>query len=122
MTFITLQTIPTWYPRSYNGQSTQSNSILKRKDGSIIHDENKKLECWIEHHSELYGVDGNANHHFINGLPGLPILEQLDEPPDVSEIILTIKSLSSDKAAGSDEIPAELLKALLSCTYTSSYN
>ena len=50
-------------------------------------------------------------YHFINGILDLSIPEQLDEPPDVFEIILTIKSLLSDKPAGSDEIPAELLKS-----------
>ena len=62
-----------------------------------------------------------ANRHFINGIPGLPILEQLDEPPDVSEIILNIKSLSSDKAAGSDETPAKFLKAGLDPLAVYSY-
>ena len=50
-------------------------------------------------------------YHFINGILDLSILEQLNEPPDVFEIILTIKSLLSDKPAGSDKIPAELLKS-----------
>ena len=74
-------------------------------------DQDQKLYRWIEHYSELYGTEGTADHAYIANLPATATDHSLDEHPDSYNIIQIIQSLCSGKAAGEDEIPAELLKA-----------
>jgi hypothetical protein len=93
------------------GPSKQSGGVLKRKDGTVIEDRGAKLDRWIEHYSELYGSEGNADTDYINSLPNLPVRLDLDKQPDTVEVAKFIKNLRLGKAAGMDEIPAELLKA-----------
>ena len=92
--------------KTATGPSAQTAGVLKRKDGSVIEDKGQKLDRWIEHYSELYGVEGTANHDYVNSLPDSAIQHHLDDPPDSAEITSII-----GKAAGNYEIPAELLKA-----------
>ena len=83
----------------------------RKKDGTVIEDQDQKRNRWIEHYSELYGTEGTADHAYINKLPATATYHRLDEHPDSDEIIRIIQSLCSGKAAGEDEIPAELLRA-----------
>ena len=97
--------------KTATGPVRQTTGILKKKDGSVIESTEQKLDRWIEHYSELYGSEGSADLSYIDNLPEKPTLQNLDNPPDIEEITEIIKSLRPGKAAGEDEIPAELLKA-----------
>ena len=97
--------------KTATGPSIQTAGVLKKKDGTVIEDQDQKLNRWIEHYSELYGTEGTADHAYITNLPATATDHSLDEHPDSDEIIQIIQSLRSGKAAGEDEIPAELLKA-----------
>ena len=93
------------------GPVRETTGILKKKDGSVIESKEQKLDRWIEHYSELYGSEGSADLSYIDNLTEKPTQQNLDNPPDIEEITEIIKSLRPGKAAGEDEIPAELLKA-----------
>ena len=41
-----------------------------------------------------------------------PTLEELDDPPSINEVRNSIKQMNYGEAAGKDEIPTELYKAL----------
>ncbi|KAF6037042.1 hypothetical protein EB796_004659 [Bugula neritina] len=97
--------------KTATGPYTQTCSILKDKNCSIIEDNLLKLKHLIDHYSELYAAAGIADHNYITIIPDSPVLEHLDMPPDLSEIITVIQNLRSGKASGGDQIPAELLKA-----------
>ena len=97
--------------KTATGPTVQGCGVLKRKDGSIIDDKAQKLERWIEHYSELYGPVGTADHQYIEQLPNLPERDVLDTPPDLAEVASMVNNLRSGRAAGMDEIPAELLKS-----------
>ncbi|KAF6040881.1 hypothetical protein EB796_000813 [Bugula neritina] len=96
--------------KTATGPSTQTCSILKDKNDSVIKDNSQKLNRWVEHYSELYGAAGIADHNYINKIPDLPVLEHLDRSPDLFEIITVFQNLRSGKTSGSDEISVELLK------------
>ena len=97
--------------KTATGPSAQTCGALRNRDGSFIEDGRKKLDRWVEHYSELYGAEGTANHDYINNLPNEPVLDDLDDPPDLAEVISVIRGLRSGRASGCDEIPAELLKS-----------
>ena len=60
--------------------------MLKKKDGTVIEDQDQKLNRWIEHYSELYGTEGTADHAYITNLPATATDHSLDEHPDSDEI------------------------------------
>ena len=47
---------------------------------------------------------------FLDDLPTLPIIPKLDDPPSFDEVEKAILSLKDNKTAGSDNIPAEVIK------------
>ena len=47
---------------------------------------------------------------FLDDLPTLPIIPKLDDPPSFDEVEKAILSLKDNKAAGPDNIPAEVIK------------
>ena len=103
--------------RMYNGirqaigPTAQKTGVLKTKDGTAIAGQCDKLVRWTEHYSELYGKESPVSIPVIQALPDEPVQEELDTPSTLEELEKIILSLSNGTAAGSDEIPAELLKA-----------
>jgi len=47
---------------------------------------------------------------FVDLLPQLPIIPDLDQPPSLHEVCKAVKGLKNHKAARPDSIPAEILK------------
>ena len=92
------------------GPVSQSCSVLKQRDGSVITDNTSKLNRWIEHYSELYSGESTVCADTLNALPSEQSLTYLDEPPDLDEVVTTVMNLKCNKAAGEDAIPGELLK------------
>ena len=88
-------------------------NYVKRKNVITILDAGQKLDRRVEHYSELYEVEGSSNHVFMNNLPNSLVFYHPDETPDQAEVYLVLQGLRSDSAFGCDEIPAELVQAML---------
>ena len=69
------------------------------------------MKRWSEHVDGVPKRPSSINHKAINRLPQVECNPLLDEFPTVSETVKAIKLLSSGRALGSDEIPAEIYKA-----------
>ena len=81
---------------------------LKSVDGStLIKEKSAILRRWSEHFKELLKRRNPVDESFIEELPSLPVIEELDDPPRMDEVSDAIKLLKSGKAAGSDGIPAK---------------
>ena len=69
------------------------------------------MKRWAEHFDGVLNRPSSINDEAINRLPQVECNPLLDELPTVSETVKTINLLSSDKAPGSDAIPAESYEA-----------
>ena len=78
---------------------------------SPLTDKEAILKRWAEHFDGVLNRPSSINDEAINRLPQVECNPLLDELPNVSETVKTIKLLSSGKAPGSDAIPAEIYKA-----------
>ncbi|CAH2088107.1 unnamed protein product [Euphydryas editha] len=97
--------------RKIIGTSHMSTVPLKTRDGSHhLTSKEDVLKRWSEHYSELLNVDRSADLHYLETIPQLPQIPELDEPPTLQEVTAAIKGLQNKKAVGIDMIPGELLK------------
>lgn len=56
---------------------------LKAKSGEVITNQRKQLQRWVEHYLELYSIQNNVRDVALDALPGLLVMEELDEMPDL---------------------------------------
>ncbi|XP_076035331.1 uncharacterized protein LOC143021614 [Oratosquilla oratoria] len=77
---------------------------------TLITEKSKILDRWVEHYKELLNRSNPTDPTFLEDLPNLSTLRELDDVPTRHEVHLAISSLKSNKAAGPDGIPAEILK------------
>ena len=63
----------------------------------------------MQHYSELYSRENVVTKEALNNIECLPVLEELDSEPSFAEIKVPLNSLTSGKALGKDNIPAEVL-------------
>ena len=94
------------------GQVKRKIAPLKDLEGNLLTDKSQQLKRWIEHYDALYGREPDIDAQVIDNLPILTCLDELDSIPTVNELLEAIRELSSNKATGTDGIPAELLKML----------
>ena len=93
------------------GPTSSGSSPLLNADGSqLISDQDKVLERWAEHFSNVLNRPSSISQEAIDDLPQVPINESLDIPPNTEDVSKAIKQLSDGKAAGKDSIPAEIFK------------
>ena len=79
---------------------------IKDREGNILHDEEEVLNRWLEYGTELFKADDQDPQ------PAIEIEEEDLEPePLREEVVKELNRLRDGKAAGTDGIPAELLKA-----------
>ena len=64
----------------------------------------------MEHYLELYSTQNIVTDTALNALPGLPVIEELDNTPTLEEFSITIDGLACSKAPWKDGIPPEVLK------------
>ena len=69
------------------------------------------MKRWAEHFDGVLNRPSSINDEAINRLPQVECNPLLGELPTVSETVKAIQFLSSGKAPGSDEIPAEIYNA-----------
>lgn len=101
----------------YNALKTaygpQGNSLhpTRSADGTtLITEKTKILERWAEHYQDLLNRSNPTDPTFLENLPDLPIMHDLDNIPNHQEVQIAIRSLKNNKATGPDNIPTEILK------------
>ena len=68
------------------------------------------LERWAEYLQNLLSKVHTTDPGFLDDLPRLPIIPELDDPPSFDEVERAILRLKDNKAAGPDNIPPEVIK------------
>ena len=91
------------------GPSRFSLHPVRSTDGVLIKNKELILERWAEYLQNLINKVHTTDPDFLDDLPTLPIIPKLD-PPSFDEVEKAILSLKDNKAAGPDNIPAEVIK------------
>ena len=83
---------------------------VRSTDGVLIKNKELILERWAEYLQNLLTKVHTTDPGFQDDLPALPIIPRRDDPPNSDELEKAILSLKDSKAAGPDNIPAEVIK------------
>lgn len=97
--------------RQRDGYKPPTN-FVKDKNGNLITEPQGITERWAEHFSELLNAESDDAYpprEAPNNI--IPVNSTRAQPPTLEEVESAIKRLKNNKAAGSDCIPAELIKA-----------
>ena len=84
---------------------------LSADESTLLTVKDAILERWAEHFNKVHYRSSTVNDNAINRLPQIECNLLLDDFPTVTETREAIQYLSSDKASGTDAIPAEVYKA-----------
>ena len=95
----------------YGPKSKASSPLLSADGKDLITDENKILQRWAEHFSEVLNRESAADPDVINLIEQQPIIDDLDRLISVSEVKEASKKFSKGKLPGKDGIPAEVFEA-----------
>ena len=79
-------------------------------DGVLIKNKELILVRWAEYLQNLLSKVHTTDPVFLDDLPTLPIIPKLDDPPSFDEVEMAILCLKDNKAAGPDNIPADVIK------------
>ena len=82
-------------------------NIVKDEKGDLVADSHKIVARWRNCFSQLFNVHGVKDV----GQAEIHTAEPLVPEPSASEVELAIDKLKSQKSPGTDQIPAELIKA-----------
>ncbi|XP_048743102.2 uncharacterized protein LOC125656542 [Ostrea edulis] len=91
------------------GKFQSSELPIKDKQGNVLSKEEIILKCWKEHFEEVFNMKDPENEAII--IPATDTLDIDTDPPSIEEVKKAITKLKTGKAAGIDQIHAELLKA-----------
>ena len=95
-----------------NGPNSSAATPLLSADGStLLTDKDAILKRWAEYFNSVLNRPSSVNDNAIIRLPQIECKILLDEFPTVTETRKAIQHLSSGKAPGTDETPAEVYKA-----------
>ena len=83
---------------------------VRSTDGVLIKNKELILKIWAEYLQNLLNKVHTTDLDFLNDLPTLPIIPKLDDPPSFVKVEKAILSVKDNKAAGPDNIPAEVIK------------
>ena len=92
------------------GPSRFSFHPVRSTDGVLIKNKELILERWAEYLQNLLNKVHTTDPGFLDDLPTLPVIPKLDDPPSFDEVEKAILSHKDNKAAGPDNIPAEVIK------------
>ena len=95
--------------RKLTGKFNKSSSHIRDKQGNLLKTDEDTLNRWSEHFNDVLNVPSPDIEADIP--PAEDTLDILTEPPSLEEIKIALKTLKNNKAAGPDNIPAEVLKA-----------
>lgn len=85
---------------------------IKDASGNLLSKEDEIRARWKEHYSTILNMESNVDPSVLNRIPQYEPNQSLDREISAEEIKLAINSLKNNKAPGSDNIPAEVYKAL----------
>ncbi|XP_056020452.1 uncharacterized protein LOC130054512 [Ostrea edulis] len=91
------------------GKFQSSELPIKDKQGNVLSKEEDILKRWKEHFEEVFNMKDPKNEAII--LPATDTLDIDTDPPSIEEVKKAITKLKNGKAAGIDQIHAELFKA-----------
>ena len=97
-------------PKGVYGPRGFSLHPVRSTDGDLIKNKELILERWAEYLQNLLNKVHTTDPGFLDDLPTLPIIPKLDDLPSFDEVEKVILSLKDNKAAGPDNIPAEVIK------------
>ena len=83
---------------------------VRSTDGVLTKNKELILKRWAEYLQNLLNKVHTTDPDFLDDLPTLPIIPKLDDPPSFDEVEKVILSLKDYKAAGPDNILAEINK------------
>ena len=83
---------------------------VRSTDGVIIKNKELIFERWAEYLQNLLSKVHTTDTGFQDDLPTLSIIPKRDDPPSFDEVKKAILSLKDNKAAGPDNIPAEVIR------------
>ena len=93
------------------GPTRRSLCPVRSADGNtLISDRTGILQRWAEHFKALLNHTNPHDPAFLEEIPQLPPLLELDEIPSLAEVSKATAGLKNNKAPGPDKVPAELLK------------
>ena len=96
--------------KTATGPISVKTAPLKSKTVEVITDQSMQLQRWMEHYLELYSTQNIVTDTALNALPGLLVLEELDNTPKLEELSIAIDGLACVKAPGKDGMLPEVLK------------
>lgn len=96
--------------KQYVQKNNNSPNMCRLDDGSVISQREQVLERWKQYYEDLLNVRNDCARQ--EQQPPEPSNRECDElqPPSFNEICNIINKLKNNKAAGPDNIPAELIK------------
>ena len=92
------------------GPVQRMTSSIKSSTGEILTDNNKQMERWVEHYSNLYSRLNTVSLNALDSLESLQTIDELDAVPSIEDLNVAIDHLTNGKAPGSDNIPPDLIK------------
>jgi hypothetical protein len=92
--------------RMIAGSSMHKNVPLKDANGNLMTNVEEQLECWKEHFKNVLNLQREGIQ--ISRAINLKTFPNKASPPNKSEILDSIKSMKNGKAAGYDDITAEI--------------
>ena len=94
------------------GPTQSKTAPLKTTSREVITDKGKQMDRWVKHFSELYSKENTVVTSALDAIEPLPIIEELDAQPTLTDLRKAIDSLACGKAPGTDGIPPRPHQAL----------
>ena len=88
---------------------------LKDLNGHTLLERFDQLKCWTEHLTQLYSTKVLIKDQVLGSLDKMPVTDHLDRHPNLSEVVLALRSIKLGKTPGSNGIPPQILKLYIPC-------
>ena len=92
------------------GPSYKTSPGIKSKDGVLLTEPKQVLDRWSEHFQGVLNQDSEFDMSVLDEIPQWDTEQSLSALPTLEEVSLSIKQLTSGKAAGADGIPPDVFK------------
>ena len=63
------------------------------------------MDWWVEFYSELYSTKSVVDPKTLNGVECIPIMQELDNEPNMCEMEAALAEMATGKAPGAEGIP-----------------
>lgn len=94
----------------YGPRQAGSIPVRSSTDNQLLTDSDSILNRWAEHFQEVLNQPSTFDSSVLTEIPDWEVNNDLDVPPTLAETVAAIKQLSSNKAPGADNLPAEIYK------------